>query len=144
MPGKRSNGEGTLRKRSNGLWECTMMVGYKDDGTRRYKSFYGKSQKEAKDKADAYKQEVAAGRLGFHLFRKADGILVNQVVGLRLVHDLVEHTPAFCQVGYQAGSKHGQGQAPHWPTQDRYQRSGRACVRKALLNFSAAACRTSS
>lgn len=61
MPGKRSNGEGTLRKRSNGLWECTMMVGYKDDGTRRYKSFYGKSQKEAKDKADAYKQEVAEG-----------------------------------------------------------------------------------
>lgn len=38
-----------------------MMVGYKDDGTRRYKSFYGKSQKEAKDKADAYKQEMAAG-----------------------------------------------------------------------------------
>ena len=37
------------------------MVGYKDDGTRRYKSFYGKSPKEAKDKADAYKQEVAAG-----------------------------------------------------------------------------------
>ncbi len=61
MPGKRSNGEGTLRKRSNGLWECTMMVGYKADGTRRYKSFYGKSQKEAKDKADVYKQEVAAG-----------------------------------------------------------------------------------
>ncbi len=47
MAGKRSNGEGTLRKRPNGRWECTMMVGYKDDGTRRYKSFYGKSQKEA-------------------------------------------------------------------------------------------------
>lgn len=44
MAGKRSNGEGTLRKRPNGLWDCTMMVGYKDDGTRRYKSFYGKSQ----------------------------------------------------------------------------------------------------
>ncbi len=28
MSGKRSNGEGTLRKRPNGLWECTMMVGY--------------------------------------------------------------------------------------------------------------------
>ncbi len=28
MAGKRSNGEGTLRKRPNGLWECTMMVGY--------------------------------------------------------------------------------------------------------------------
>lgn len=38
-----------------------MMVGYKDDGTRRYKSFYGKSQKEAKDKAEAYKRDVADG-----------------------------------------------------------------------------------
>lgn len=61
MAGKRSNGEGTLRKRPNGLWECTMMVGYKDDGTRRYKSFYGKSQKEAKDKAETHKREIAAG-----------------------------------------------------------------------------------
>lgn len=61
MAGKRSNGEGTLRKRPNGLWECTMMVGYKDDGTRRYKSFYGKSQKEAKDKAETYKRDIAAG-----------------------------------------------------------------------------------
>lgn len=61
MPGKRSNGEGTLRKRPNGLWECTMMAGYQEGGKRRYKSFYGKSQKEAKDKAEAYRQEVAAG-----------------------------------------------------------------------------------
>lgn len=61
MPGKRSNGEGTLRKRPNGLWECTMMVGYQEDGKRRYKSFYGKSQKEAKDKAEAYKRDTAAG-----------------------------------------------------------------------------------
>lgn len=61
MPGKRSNGEGTLRKRPNGLWECTMMVGYQEDGRRRYKSFYGKTQKEAKDKAEAYKRDTAAG-----------------------------------------------------------------------------------
>lgn len=61
MPGKRSNGEGTLRKRPNGLWECTMMVGYQEDGRRRYKSFYGKSQKEARDKAEAYKRDTAAG-----------------------------------------------------------------------------------
>ena len=61
MPGKRSNGEGTLRKRPNGLWECTMMVGYQEDGRRRYKSFYGKTQKEARDKAEAYKRDTAAG-----------------------------------------------------------------------------------
>ena len=61
MPGKRSNGEGTLRKRPNGLWECTMMVGYQEDGRCRYKSFYGKTQKEARDKAEAYKRDTAAG-----------------------------------------------------------------------------------
>lgn len=61
MAGKRSSGDGALRKRPNGLWECTMMVGYKDDGKRRYKSFYGKTQKEVKDKAEAYKRDVAAG-----------------------------------------------------------------------------------
>ena len=38
-----------------------MMVGYQEDGKRRYKRFYGNSQKEAKDKAEAYRQEVAAG-----------------------------------------------------------------------------------
>ncbi len=32
MVGKRSNGEGTLRRRPNGLWECSMMVGYADTG----------------------------------------------------------------------------------------------------------------
>ncbi len=37
------------------------MVGYQDDGKRRYKSFYGKTQKEAKDKADAYKKDMEAG-----------------------------------------------------------------------------------
>ena len=34
------SGEGTLRKRSNGLWECTMMVGYKDSvSPTTYESF---------------------------------------------------------------------------------------------------------
>ena len=28
MPGKRSNGEGALRKRSSGLWECMITVSY--------------------------------------------------------------------------------------------------------------------
>ena len=28
MPKKRSNGEGALRKRQNGLWECMIMTGF--------------------------------------------------------------------------------------------------------------------
>ena len=36
MPGKRSNGEGALRKRSSGLWECMIMTGFQPDGKRKY------------------------------------------------------------------------------------------------------------
>ena len=39
MAGKRSNGEGTMRLRSDGRWELTVMIGYKPDGKRNYKSF---------------------------------------------------------------------------------------------------------
>ena len=46
MAQKRSNGEGTLRKRPTGLWECTMMIGFQENGKRKYKSFYGKTQKD--------------------------------------------------------------------------------------------------
>lgn len=45
MSKKRANGEGYLRKRKNGTWELTIMTGYHPDGRRKYKSFYGKTQK---------------------------------------------------------------------------------------------------
>ena len=32
MAKKRSNGEGSLRKRKDGRWELSIMVGYHDDG----------------------------------------------------------------------------------------------------------------
>ena len=48
MPSKRSHGEGTLRHRSDGRWELRMMDGYQKDGSPRFKTFYGKTQKEAK------------------------------------------------------------------------------------------------
>ena len=54
MPKKRSNGEGYLHKRPNGLWECQIMVGYQADGRKKMKSFYGQKQKEARDKAREY------------------------------------------------------------------------------------------
>ena len=46
MPGKRSNGEGALRKRSSGLWECMIMTGFQPNGKREYKSFYARTRKE--------------------------------------------------------------------------------------------------
>ena len=48
MPSKRSHGEGTLRHRSDGRWELRMMDGYQKDGSPRFKTFYGKTQKEVK------------------------------------------------------------------------------------------------
>ena len=57
MPKKRSNGEGSIHKRPNGIWELQTMIGYQPDGRRKMKSFYGKTQKEVREKAKAYLEE---------------------------------------------------------------------------------------
>lgn len=52
---KRSNGEGTLRLRSNGTWECTIMTGRDHlTGKRITKSFYARTQQACKAKRDAF------------------------------------------------------------------------------------------
>lgn len=61
MSKRRSNGEGNLRLRADGRWEMTFMEGYRDNGRRKTKSFFGKSQKEVKAKAKAYFDAKAAG-----------------------------------------------------------------------------------
>lgn len=58
MPRKRSNGEGSMHKRPNGLWEWQIMVGRHPDGRRKMKSFYAKTQKEVKEKARKYLEEL--------------------------------------------------------------------------------------
>lgn len=57
MPKKRANGEGSLHKRKNGTWEWQIMIGYHDDGRRKLKSFYGKTQREAREKGKKYLDE---------------------------------------------------------------------------------------
>lgn len=61
MPKRRSNGEGTLRRRPDGRWEITVMNGFTPDGKRLRKTFYGKTQKEAKEKLRSYLQDKADG-----------------------------------------------------------------------------------
>lgn len=58
MPKKRANGEGSLHKRSNGLWEWQIMVGHYPDGRRKMKSFYARTQKEVKEKAAKYLEDL--------------------------------------------------------------------------------------
>lgn len=45
---RRNNNEGSIRKRSNGLWEAQYIAGYKPDGKPIRRSIYGKSKKEVK------------------------------------------------------------------------------------------------
>ena len=45
---KRSHGEGTIRRRADGRWECRIMDGYKDNGRPNLHTFYGKTQKEVR------------------------------------------------------------------------------------------------
>ena len=61
MPSKRSHGEGTLRHRSDGRWELRTMDGYQKDGSPRFKTFYGKTQKEVKLKLKEYQDALISG-----------------------------------------------------------------------------------
>ena len=61
MPSKRSHGEGTLRHRSDGRWELRMMDSYQKDGSPRFKTFYGKTQKEVKLKLKEYQDALVSG-----------------------------------------------------------------------------------
>lgn len=60
MP-KRSNGEGNLRRRKDGRYECSIMHGYREDGRRRIITIYGKTQKAVRDKLKALQQDVDNG-----------------------------------------------------------------------------------
>ena len=71
MARKRSNGEGTLRHRSDGRWESASTIGYKPNGKPDRKYFYGKTQKEVKEKVaewhESQKQKSASGILKIDL-----------------------------------------------------------------------------
>ena len=42
---RRPQGDGMIRKRSDGRWEGRIIIGHKNDGTPMYKSVFGKTQK---------------------------------------------------------------------------------------------------
>ena len=47
MAKHRPQGDGTIRKRSDGRWEARIIIGHKNDGTPMYKSAFAKTQKSA-------------------------------------------------------------------------------------------------
>ena len=47
MVKRRPQGDGTIRKRSDGRWEARIIIGHKNDGSPMYKSAFAKTQKSA-------------------------------------------------------------------------------------------------
>ena len=47
MAKRRPQGDGTIRKRSDGRWEARLIIGHKNDGSPMYKSAFAKTQKSA-------------------------------------------------------------------------------------------------
>ena len=50
MANKRPDGDGLVRKRSDGRWEGRIVVGHKEDGKPIFRSVFAKTQKELVDK----------------------------------------------------------------------------------------------
>lgn len=61
MARRRSNGDGSLRKRSDGRWEARIQDGWQENGRPRMVSFYGKTQKEVRQKLQEFMADKAAG-----------------------------------------------------------------------------------
>ena len=61
MAKKRANGEGSIRKRSNGTWEARVTIGVNPEtGKMITKSIYGKTQREVREKLDAWRKKNEA------------------------------------------------------------------------------------
>ena len=50
MAKRRASGEGSIRKKQNGLWEGRIVIGHRENGLPLYRYVYGKTQKELLDK----------------------------------------------------------------------------------------------
>ena len=61
MSKRRGNGEGSVQKRKDGRWECSLMIGFQRDGRRKRKSFYGRTRAEAVQKMRQYQEDMQNG-----------------------------------------------------------------------------------
>ena len=60
---KRSNGEGSIRKKQNGRWVATLTVGHDADGRQKRLSFSGKTQAEVREALERAKADRGRGVL---------------------------------------------------------------------------------
>lgn len=58
MARRRANGEGSIRKRSDGSWEGRITIGYDPFGKQVMKSVYGRTQRDVKEKLERLKADL--------------------------------------------------------------------------------------
>jgi integrase len=58
---KRANGEGSITRRNDGLWQGSISLGYNDKGKRKRETRYGRTQAEVRQKLDELKWQLAGG-----------------------------------------------------------------------------------
>lgn len=59
--GKRTNGEGSIRRRKDGRWEARITIGRDSDGKLIARSFYGNTQKEVKEQLAKFRKKKEEG-----------------------------------------------------------------------------------
>ena len=89
---KRANGEGSIGKYKNG-WRSRIMIGYNSDGKPIRKEFYGKTQKEAKEKLEEFKKQyfVLSNKSLVKFFNKNNKLLFSKYIYNKDFKDLL-HT----------------------------------------------------
>lgn len=61
MAKKRANGEGSISKRKDGIWQGSISLGYDNKGRRKRLTRYGRTQAEVRQKLDELKWQLAGG-----------------------------------------------------------------------------------
>jgi YesN/AraC family two-component response regulator len=95
---KRASGEGTIRKRPNGLWEARLSI----SGQYRTKSFYGKTQADARRKREEARKALEAGH-SLDSQRQTVGEYLNALRIRRACRELADAGTRLADVALRAG-----------------------------------------
>lgn len=100
MAKKRGNGEGSIYYSEKlGRYVAQVSLGYKDDGTPKRKSLYGKTRKEVSEKMNKLKQEYLDGTL----IEKTDltlGTIIKNYINRQLETNLISEATYKRKLGY--------------------------------------------
>ena len=81
MARKRGNSEGSIYQRKDGAWVAAISVGTGEDGKPKRRTAYAKTRREAAEKLDKLRAEIAGG-----IIAGKDGVSVEELIAEYLAH----------------------------------------------------------